>query len=35
MKINEVEALVAITKENMLFFQQQGILSQRRKTLEG
>ncbi len=35
MKINEVEALVGITKKNIRFYEEQGLLSPRRNSQNG
>ena len=35
MKINEVEALVGITKKNIRFYEEQGLLSPRRNSENG
>ena len=35
MKINEVEALVGITKKNIRFYEAQGLLSPRRNSQNG
>ena len=35
MKINEVEALVGITKKNIRFYEEQGLLSPRRDSSKG
>ena len=35
MKINEVEALVGVTKKNIRFYEEQGLLSPRRNSENG
>ena len=35
LKINEVEALVGITKKNIRFYEEQGLLSPRRNSENG